>query len=210
MGVGMRVGLVVDGQAEFRSLKLIYDRIKTNNQFFGPLYADIQPNSKPGKIAAAAMPSIQVLARKGASRVLIILDHENRNECVPYWKTQLEEVICEKSAGLGIEQLMVILKVEMYENWLLSDPSAMKKKKARFDLSAGDEKKINKRNADNLDALGVIKKSTIGSSYSKIDDAVGIMSHFDPYKAAVNSRSFRRFLRLMGCQDYCHQSKKPK
>ena len=82
----MKIGMIVDGQAEYRSLAKTFPRIETDDQLLNPLYADIQPKARPEKLVRAALPSLRLLAKKRAQLILIILDHENRPECVPNWR----------------------------------------------------------------------------------------------------------------------------
>ena len=189
----MRIGMIVDGQAEFRSLPKMFSRINTRSTLIRPLYADIQPKARPEKIVRAIWPSVHVLARKQVRHILVLLDHERRSECVPNWRDTLESALSDKCGGMGIENIKVVMKVQMYENWLVSDPTAVRKKMARFSLSEAHVKKVSPNKADHADAIKILKEAAQGSSYAKIKDAVGIMEKFDPYVGAANSRSFRRF-----------------
>ena len=59
----VRIGILVDGQAEYHTIPLTLQRIKTNAAWVGVLYCDIQPLSTPAQIAPglADMPNALML-----------------------------------------------------------------------------------------------------------------------------------------------------
>jgi Domain of unknown function (DUF4276) len=201
--------MIVDGQAEFRTLRSIFPRIRTRATLMGPLWADLQPGGGIPKIVRAASPALKALASKGAQRILILLDHENRPQCVPTWRAALEAAFDRASRNAGVADVKVVLKVRMYENWLISDPAAIKSMPRRFNLSNAHESQIAPDRADRADALHILKTAARGVEYHKVRDAMALMAKFDPYVGAGNSRSFRRFLRLLGCNEYAAQSRVP-
>jgi hypothetical protein len=205
----MKIGMIVDGQGEFRSLAKIFRRVRTEHILLSPLYADLQPKAGTLKLVRAALPAVRVLAKKGAQRVLIILDHEDRPECVPSWRSRLEAAFNQPCKNAGVVEVRVVLKVQKYENWLISDPGAIKSMPQRFNLSNGNKSEIAPNKADRADGMRILKASAQGAEYHKVQDAVALMDKFDPYVAAGNSRSFRRFLRLLGCRSYAGQSRMP-
>ncbi len=148
----MRIGLIVDGQAEYRSLALLYPRIDTSATIFNPLYADIQPHSSPTRIVRASLPAIRILARRGANRVVVCIDHEHRPECIPRWRDQLETALNLRCVEEGISDVRVALKAAMFENWLVSDTVAVGKKKARFKLTQAHVNQISPNKADSVNA----------------------------------------------------------
>jgi hypothetical protein len=199
----------VDGQAEFRSLAYIFSRIKTNDILMSPLYADLQPRAHKSKLVRAGLPAIRILARKGVQRIIILLDHEGRVMCIPKWGAELEAAFAGPCRENGVVDVKVVLKAQMYENWLVSDPRAIKEMPRRFRLSNAHERQISPNRADTVDAVRILKSSALETEYHKISDAVKIMNRFDPLVGASNSRSLRRFLRLAGCPIYKGQSKIP-
>lgn len=105
--------------------------------------------------------------------------------------------------------MRVVMKARMFENWLVADVDALKKKSGRFKVTSAHESRIVPNKADSVDAVRILKNAAIKSPYHKINDAVSLMAVFDPYKGAANSRSLRRLLRLLECQHYLEQSKMP-
>jgi Domain of unknown function (DUF4276) len=205
----MKIGIIVDGQAEYRSLQRMLPRIDTNNDFIKILYADVQPRARTAKVVLAALPAIRVLGRKGARRILLLLDHDNRPVCIARWRTELEDALVTPCRINGVVEVSVVLKAEMYENWLVSDPRAIKSMPQRFSLSDAHERQISPDRADRVDATRILKATAQGAEYHKINDAVRIMSRFDPLIGARNSRSFRCFLRTAGSRTYSGQSRMP-
>jgi hypothetical protein len=131
----MKIGIIVDGQAEYRSLARIFSSIRTRAKLLNPLYADLQPKAGTSKLVRAALPAVRVLAKKGAQRILIVLDHDHRADCPPGWRAKLEAAFGRPCKGVGVTDVKVVLKVQMYENWLISDPGAIRSMSQRFNLS---------------------------------------------------------------------------
>lgn len=127
MKIQMKIGFIVDGQAEFRSLPSILSKIDTNEILVNPLYADLQPGANKLKLVRAALPSIRILARKGIDRILVLLDHERRATCIPTWRAELEDALADPCRNNGIVDVKVVLKAQMYENWLVSDLAAIRR-----------------------------------------------------------------------------------
>ncbi len=203
----MKIGVIVDGQAEQYSLGAFYERIETQSTIFKPLYADIQPNSNPKKILRKALPVIRILAKKDVDRVIICLDREQRLDCVPLWREQLEALIQPAALNEGVGEAHIVLKDRMFENWLVSDVTVFKKLRGRFEFTDAHVQQVSPNKADRVDATKLLKKVTKRPGYHKVNDASKIMNHFDPYQGASNSRSLRRFLRLLGCSVYADNSK---
>ena len=104
----------------------------------------------------------------------------------------------------------VVVKNRKFENWLIADPGAFKKLRGRYEITSAFEGAVSPNKADGgTDATGLIKSISKDRSYDKLKDAVAIVSVADPGTMACNSRSFRRFLRLLGHPDYVAQSLRP-
>lgn len=205
----MKIGIIVDGQAEYRSLQGICQRVDTDYTVLKPLYADMQPNAVPAKIVRSAQTHLQIFAAKKVDRVIICLDQENRAACTPAWARILERAFAASRARTGINEIIVVLKVRMYENWLVSDVNALKTLGARFLITAAHEKQIVPNRADTANATQILKDAAQKVAYHKVRDAVSVGRVFDPYRGAANSRSFRKFLRMIGCKRYSDQSREP-
>ncbi len=205
----MRVGIIVDGQAEFRSLACLYPKIDTASTLLKPLYADLQPHARPAKIVRSALPAVRILAKKKVERVVICLDLENRSMCAPGWRDEIESAFLMPCKVEGIFDVKVVLKAQMYENWLVSDTTVFTKCPARFKPAPHHTAQVAPNRADMVDAAKLLKEMAIKTPYHKVKDALLLTKHMDPHLGGQNSRSLRRFLRVVGCELYATQSKHP-
>lgn len=97
------------------------------------------------------------------------------------------------------------------ENWLMADITSLSPSPGVFSDRSRVEQAIPAGNADGIDSALDILQRACGprSRYQKIDGAKAICAHLDPGRAALNSRSFRRFLRVLGDSRYADQSRLP-
>jgi hypothetical protein len=205
----MRIGIIADGQAESRSLPKLVERIESQNKVVKTLYADIQPLAPISQIVAAIKSKLSILKSKSVDMALILIDRENRNVCPGDWAQEIEQAL-EKTCGqAGITSFAVVVKDSCYENWLVSDIQVFDKMPKRFSISSSNIKRIEPNKADRADAQSILEKSAKGEDYDKAQDSVRIMNLADPIRIASNSRSFRRFLRLIGHASYKDQSCQP-
>ena len=203
----MKVGIVVDGQAESQALKLVLPKIKApGRQLRGPAYADMQPKASPAQIARAAIGKLQILRAQGAEVFVVLIDCEEAARCAPGFADSIKQAFVDLDWP-GVE---VVVKRLTFENWLIADLDALKKLPARFKLTRRFKAKVSPNKADNVvDAEAELKALCMGASYHKRDDPVRIAKHQEPRRIAENSRSFRRFLRVVGCRKYVKQSENP-
>lgn len=204
----MKIGIIVDGKAEFKSLSGITKKTNTAASILKPLYADIQPHASVKRIVSAAMSSIKILKNRKVDEIVVLLDNENRNECLCSWRSDLEDQFEEIIRDLLPLKVHVVIKVQKFENWLISDPEVFSRL-AEFTITKSMHGKICPDKADNADALSVLKSAKKLVPYSKVRDAEAIIGKLDLYRGAKNSRSLRRFLRVLRCSTYSSQSKKP-
>ena len=94
--------------------------------------------------------------------------------------------------------LHVVFKVSKFENWLVADPQALGSLPGLFEKVERIEKQVSKGRADAVDALGLLKACSKQRSYDKPSGAVAICKQLDPVRAAENSRSFRKLLKVLG------------
>jgi len=208
----MKVGFIVDGQAEYGSLGFLTARIPVaTGDTLGPIvYADLQPTSPVEMLVSRCREEIDnVFAVKGVTRTVVLLDLDDRPVgCVRDWAMEFQAVA---QAGLGHlmpDGVYVVIKNACFENWLISDYEALKGM-AKFNLSAAHEARI-RSSADNVKAAEVIDASLRAAAsangrtynYEKRSDSRAILSVARPGFMAENSRSFRRFLRVVGCTGY--------
>lgn len=204
----MNLGLVVDGQAEALALKEITDRISISGQrILTPVYADMQPRATATQIAKSAKSKIDLLRARGADAVLVLIDMENNSGCPGSFAADLRSGFLKHGV-----QVVVVVKVRSFENWLIADPTAFAQMPARFNLSRRFERAVAPNKADMHNpkaAIELINSIANGSRYHKRKDAVAISKKLDVDVAGKNSRSFRKLLRQVNHGDYSGQSRNP-
>lgn len=205
----MKFGPIVDGQAEFRSLPHLIPRIACKHTILSPLRADIQPHSPIPRIVQAVKSRLDIQVGRGADAALILIDRETRSDCTGIWASQIQVALAKGCADSGIHKFAVVVKNRMFENWLVSDIEALARMTDRFKFSQSQIDSIQPNKADQVDSLSLLRSAAIKQSYDKVQDSVRIMRIADALRMAANSRSFRKFLRVVGSPDYGDQSKKP-
>jgi hypothetical protein len=202
----MRIGLVVDGDSEFAALPNLNGSLVavTGNTFLNPVKASIQPYAPLPAIAQVCLSGVSQLEKRRVDRVIVLLDREQRAECCPQLAAGLEGLLA-KSVAVPTR---VVLKNRTFENWVVADVQALVSQPARFDVSNGLKNSVLPNKADNVNALPLLKAACKGS-YHKIQDSKRTLDKADPLRLAGNSRSFRRFLHLVGHPEYAAQSRLP-
>jgi hypothetical protein len=201
----MRIGLVVDGQSEVAALPKMFRRLEqeTGHQFLRPLLAPIQPLAPPAAIARTCSNRITQLTVRGAERILVLLDRETREECPGVFASQIEGAL-----ALGSIETYVVVKNRTFENWLISDLGALLQQPARFSVTNAMRQRVAPDRADHVeDAFRMLRHAAQGASYSKVADSQRILGFATPTAIALNSRSFRRFLRCSEHPSYVEQSR---
>lgn len=206
----MRIGVIVDGQAEFRSLSALFRKIVSpQNSLLAPIYADIQPHAPLPQIVGTIKNKLPILRAKAVGMVLVLLDRENRSVCPGDWAHQIESALQGHCHSAGCGTVRAIVKETCYENWLVADTSVFRRMPRRFSISSRALDSINHNRADRVDAQSILEHAALVRAYDKIDDSVRIMGLADPQEIANNSRSFRRLLRVIGYPAYKDQSMIP-
>lgn len=208
----MSIGVIVDGMAEYRSLGSIIEKISASSRIIQqPIYCDIQPYSTTGIIVRTVLKRLPILLNKGANRVVVLVDLENRRECPGDFALEIKRNILEELEVQGKSiQIDVVIKNRKYENWLIADLRTLRSFRRRFRIGIGIQRAISPNKADNVDAEKLLKQSVIPSqTFHKVRDAKTIMGRANPHRIAANSRSFRRFLRVVGDNKYQNQSIRP-
>jgi len=202
----MRIGLIADGQSEVGALPQLLNRLGIPDVIIiGPRYADLQPKATAAQIAKAAESRIRTLmAQAAVDRIVIMIDHEDRDDCPGEWARTL----CQEFVGNGFDNVSVVVKNRKFENWLIADPENIQEEMpARFSFDRTVVRSIQGGGADNIeDAELILDRASIGKNYNKTKDASQICRNIEPLMVAKNSRSFRRFLRLLGHPQYRNQS----
>jgi len=203
----VNVGVVVEGQAESQALRRIPVKIKApGRRLTHVAYADMQPWAPPAQIARIAIKKLSIFKAEGVTRFVVLLDSEHSSRCT----VQLAQEIKQSLAKLEWPNVHVVVKKFTFENWLIADVAALKKMRTRFRVTKRFEKRVAPNKADNIeDAAGELARLCQGAAYHKRNDPVEIAKRQEPRRIAVNSRSFRRFLRVVGCGRYANQSRDP-
>jgi hypothetical protein len=202
----VRIGLIVDGEAEVRSLKIPVDRARIPELcIIGPVLTRMTPLAPPATFAAECAKNIRILDSRGVDQIVVVLDRENRTAACGF----LAEEYARHLRPLSRTPVAVVLKNRMYENWLIADLDALRAQPARFSATPAIARKVAPNRSDHIDALRLLKQITKGPEYSKTQDAKRIMERADPLGIAANSRSFRRLLRVLAHPKYAEQSLNP-
>lgn len=198
----MKIGLIVEGDAEYHALPNLLPRVASPHTILRPLRCPVDPKSPPALIAhVAATKSFPILIAKGVDLIVLLLDKENRPECT----IELVQEI-EREARSRLDEkvdLRVVLKVTKLENWLVADPLVLLDLPGLFEREHAEriEKQVAGR-ADAVDAYDLLKKcSPPKRAYDKKKGAIEICKKLDPERARKNSRSFRKLLKTLGCPE---------
>lgn len=195
----MKIGLLVDGRAEYEGLPHLLPRLGSPHVILNPLLCDIQPYASPGQIALAASKRFAILLPKGVALIVILLDKERRKECTGELAMAIEREARARLAALkSAADVKVIFKVPMFENWFVADPDALGGMKGRFEKVERIAKQATPNRADAVDALGLLKTCSKDRTFDKVRDGVAICKVLEPARAAANSRSFRKLLKELG------------
>lgn len=203
----MKIGIIVEGDAEYVGLTEIIKKIKVHSpDIINPAFVSIDPKDpKPGRIIQKAQREIKALRHKGAQRIVLLLDLEDQ-PC-PVTRAQILKNAFHTKGYTDIE---VVIKQSCFENWLIADDTLFQKQKTKlFQAPEGYSRKIANK-ADSLNAETELKRMKIaGGGFRKGRDGNDLAKKADPLQMAQNSRSFRRFLRVLEHPDYAKQSKRP-
>ena len=186
----MSLGIVVDGDAEAIALGEITSRLQgCPRQVLRPIYASLQPKASPAQIAKAASPRIELLQARGATRLVVLIDREDRTDSPSAWASAIQIAF----GGIGIPGVAVVVKNRKFENWLASHPNALRSMPKRWRVTNGFENAVSPNRADSVvDAEMLLNTIVQGKSrYHKRHDAIRIAQRIGVLDAAANSRAFR-------------------
>ena len=168
--------------------------------------APMQPHATPGQIALAAIKKLAALRADGAQTFVVLIDCEDPGRCACEFAKSIQRAL----ATLEWPGVHVVVKTLKFENWLIADVDALKRMPARFRVTRRFENRVSPNKADNVvDAATELGRLCQGDAYHKRNDPLEIAKHQEPRRIAANSRSFRRFLRVVGCRKYAKQSGSP-
>lgn len=196
----MKIGLLVDGRAEYYGLPHLLPRLGSPHQVLAPLVCDIQPFASPAQMALAASKKFPILLAKRVDSIVVLIDKETRQDCTGELVQVVEREARERLALHSTTvSLAVVFKVSKFENWLVADPEALRALSGMFDNVERIEKQVSPNRADAVDAVGLLNACARRHGYHKMDGAVAICRQLDPGRAAASSRSFRKLLKVLEC-----------
>jgi hypothetical protein len=205
----VKIGLIVDGRSEQEALPELYPRLRTPHQILKPVPEKIQPHAPPEQTAILVARRCRILAAQGIDLVVVLLDRETRDDCPEAFASHLQALIVRRLAPRPIP-VTVVMKDRALENWLVADIGCLARAPGMFAGAGRVARAIPSGNADGVDALEILRRACgPRGNYDKVGGAVTICTYLDPGRAALNSRSFRRFLRVLGDSRYTEQSRLP-
>lgn len=97
----MKIGLIVDGQGEPAALEQLRPKLKlqTKGKILRALYADLQPKASAGQIARKAINRVGMLRRKGATRSILLIDREDRDDCPPGFAQDIQRAFAKMGSA---------------------------------------------------------------------------------------------------------------
>lgn len=203
----MKIGIIVEGQGEVLALKTLLPKITTTNQFINsPLRADLQPKASTQIIARSAHAVVAIFQKRAVEKIVVLIDREDRERPETFCR-ELKQAFLSMYKGIDFE---IVIKNRQIENWLLADIDALKANNGRFNVTENIKRAVQPNKADNISKpCNLLETACIKKSYHKGNDPKIIMEKQCPRRVALHSRSFRRFLRVIGDPQYSTQSKNP-
>jgi Domain of unknown function (DUF4276) len=203
-----KIGIVTEGESEVRALPKLYPALqdRTGVQLINPLRAAVDPLAPIAVLTAGLSTSVRLSFARGAHAVIVILDRENAEVTAAVRALELEENLQAKID----ENIRVVIKDKCFENWLIASPEAFHAQKARYAHPDRIAAKVLPNRADAVgNACALINSAISKGQYDKTNDAPKILSHSKLESLAANSRSFRRFLAVLGDPAYKNGSRTP-
>lgn len=189
------IGIVVEGLGEIEAIHNLLNKVqKTTPLICKPLRADLQPKANALVIARSARTAINQLTRRGATKIVILIDGED-HPCVVSFANSLRQGFRNQYPQ---QNLSIVVKNRTIENWLIADVSAIEKLPARFTVKAELRNAIQHQADEIANAERLLNRCALKYGYHKGDDPRRIAAHIDIAAAAAKSRSFRKFLREVG------------
>jgi hypothetical protein len=201
-----RIGIIVEGNGEVPAFKALIPKLTTAAEVLAtPVRADLQPKAAPNQVAASAKAAVNYLIGRQVDMVIVLIDREDNPNAAAFAAT-LTTAFSDRYPGIGFE---VVVKDRSVENWLVADIDALRAQPKRFKVTSAEIKRVVPNKADGQDAEWLLNKMALKFEYDKGGDPSRIAGHQDPRRAGQNSRSFRRFLRVIGDPIYAKQSRIP-
>ena len=203
-----KVGVVTEGESEVRGLPMIYPQLeqRLGLQILRPIRASVDPLAPVAVLARGARTGIQMAFSRGAQLVVFLVDREMSQTSAPIRAAEIEE----KLRSDIDDRIRVVVKDRSFENWLIASPEGFRAQRARYARPERIERAAVPDKADKVvDPCGVINSAMTKGQYDKTGDAPKILAAANIDSIAANSRSFRRFLAVLGDPVFCSGSRRP-
>ncbi|MGV9605816.1 DUF4276 family protein [Streptomyces sp. NPDC003631] len=175
-------------------------------QMLRPVRAAVDPLAPVPVLARGARTGIQMAFARGAHLVVFMLDREASQTAASERAAAIEV----RLRGEIDDRIRVVLKDRTFENWLIASPEGFRAQRARFPRVEKLENAVVPDKADRVsDPCGLINSTMTKGQYDKTGDAPKILSAANLDSLAANSRSFRRFLAVLGDPLFSSGSNRP-
>lgn len=205
----MKIGLIVEGRSEYTALPELRDQLcaETSASSVKVLHACYDPYARPGRIVRGCQGAVKQLAGRKYDLALVLVDRERQTKAASEIAGELEAAFGSVDWGIPLK---VVVKDRCFENWLVADLSALRKLRARFEVTVGMMTAVEPDRADRANALDLLRRAAKGDAFGKVDDARRILGGATVAQMAQHSRSFRCFLARLGHPDFQNGSCAPR
>ena len=187
------IGVIVEGIGEIDAVKSYLERVGHKGKIFTrPSYADMQPKANPRVIATAAKTAVNQLLKRGATKIIVLIDLEDRKSPLAFAE-ELRQAFEKTHPGVSI---VPVVKNFCLENWMIADTEALRSMPKRFSNIEKIDRFLNNHHcADKCnDPITLLNECAIRTEYHKTQDPPRIASRQDLNRLATHSGSFRVFL----------------
>jgi hypothetical protein len=186
----LKIGIVTEDRQGLDILDEIIGRVPgEGHQFLRTFHAAVHPKQPSlDQMALKLARLIDQVKARGADRVLVLIDREDR-ECAVEFARGLSDAISRQ----GQQDVRVIVKDRCLENWLIADPGALTKLKG-FAVTAAFSRNVRGKADAITDPTRELARMRVSKKpYHKAKDGLAIAQKLDPNTCCRNSRSFRKF-----------------
>ncbi|MFF9407061.1 DUF4276 family protein [Streptomyces anandii] len=203
-----RIGVVTEGESEVKGLPEIFPALekRVGVQLLRPIRSAVDPLSPLPVLTKGLRTGIQLSLARNAQLVVVLLDRENSETSAAARAADIERRLRDEVD----DAVRVVIKDRTFENWLIACPEAFAKQRSRYSHSERIRRAACPNKADRCaDPCELINSAMAKGRYDKTADAPKILKFSNLDSMAANSRSFRRFLAVLGDPKYVSGSKRP-
>ncbi|WP_392876736.1 DUF4276 family protein [Streptomyces sp. LN499] len=157
-------------------------------------------------LARGARTAIQLSFARGAHLVVVLIDREMSQVAA---SVRAAEIEMQLRSSID-DKIRVVIKDRCFENWLIASPEGFTRQRSRYAYPDKIEKAAVPNKADRVaDPCRLINSAMSKGQYDKTGDAAKILRVSNLDSLAANSRSFRKFLAVLGDPAYATGSRQP-